>query len=217
VTSTYNEPLITAEWSAEVFRLARARGLLCSFVSNGNATPEVLDYLEGLVQCFKVDLKCFDDRRYRQLGGTLEAVLATIQGLHQRGVWVEVVTLVVPGLSDDSVELGELARFLVSVSPDIPWHVTAFHSDYKMSDRGATGAAALLRAAEIGRSAGLRFVYAGNLPGAVGRWEDTCCPSCGSVLVEREGFRVRRNRLAAGGTCPDCSARVPGIWSAPDP
>ncbi len=86
-----------------------------------------------------------------------------------------------------------------------------------MSDRGATGAAELLRAAEIGRSAGLRFVYAGNLPGTVGRWEDTSCPSCGSVLVERQGFSVQRNRLAAGGTCPDCSARVPGIWSAPVP
>ena len=214
VTSTYNEPLITAEWAAEVFRLTKARGLLSSFVSNGNGTPEVLDYLDGLVQCFKVDLKCFDNKRYRQLGGTLEAVLATIRSLHNRGVWVEVVTLVVPGFSDDAVELTELARFLVSVSPDIPWHVTAFHSDYRMADVRSTAGTSLLRAAEIGRSEGLRYVYAGNLPGAVGAWEDTFCPSCGSVLVERRGFRVLGNRLVDG-ACPDCGLEIPGIWTAP--
>lgn len=216
VTSTYNEPLVTAEWAAEIFRLARAEGLLGSFVSNGNATPEVLDYLEGLVQCFKVDLKCFDDKRYRQLGGTLQAVLSTIRSLHERGIWVEVVTLIVPGFSDDTVELAELARFLVSVSPDIPWHVTAFHADYRMSDRGATGAASLMRAAEIGREAGLRFVYAGNLPGAVGHFEDTLCYACGSVIIERRGFRVLRNRLADG-CCPDCQATIPGVWTSQRP
>jgi pyruvate formate lyase activating enzyme len=213
VTSTYNEPLITSEWSAEVFHLARAEGLLCSYVSNGNATEEVLDYLGPLVSLYKVDLKGFRDRAYRDLGGTLERVLWTIRALHQRGIWVEVVTLVVPGLNDSEEELGDIARFLVSVSPDIPWHVTAFHPDYRMEDRAATTVRALLRAAEIGAAAGLRFVYAGNLPGAVRSWENTYCPGCRGVLVERLGFRVVRNRLGAGGRCPDCRTAVPGVWA----
>jgi pyruvate formate lyase activating enzyme len=213
VTSTYNEPLITSEWAAEVFRLARAEGLLCSYVSNGNATEEVLDYIGPLVSLYKVDLKGFRDRPYRDLGGTLERVLWTIRALHERGIWVEVVTLVVPGLNDSEEELGDIARFLASVSPDVPWHVTAFHPDYRMGERAATSVRALLRAAEIGASAGLRFVYAGNLPGAVRSWENTYCPGCRGVLVERLGFRVVRNRLGADGRCPDCGMVVPGVWA----
>ena len=213
VTSTYNEPLITSEWAAAVFRLARAEGLLCSYVSNGNATEEVLDYLGPLVSLYKVDLKGFRDRPYRDLGGTLERVLWTIGSLHRRGIWVEVVTLVVPGFNDSEEELQDIARFLVSVSPDIPWHVTAFHPDYRMGDRPPTSARSLLRAAEIGAAEGLRFVYAGNLPGAVRSWENTHCPGCRGVLVERLGFRVLRNRLGADGRCPDCRQAVPGVWA----
>jgi pyruvate formate lyase activating enzyme len=213
VTSTYNEPLITSEWAAAVFRLARAEGLLCSYVSNGNATEEVLDYLGPLVSLYKVDLKGFRDRPYRDLGGTLEHVLWTIRALRERGIWVEVVTLVVPGLNDSEEELSDIARFLVSVSPDIPWHVTAFHPDYRMDDRAPTSVRSLLRAAEIGASEGLRFVYAGNLPGAVRSWENTYCPGCRGVLVERLGFRVLGNRLGVGGRCPDCGRPVPGVWA----
>jgi len=213
VTSTYNEPLITSEWAAAVFRLAKAEGLLCSYVSNGNATEEVLDYLGPLVSLYKVDLKGFRDRPYRDLGGTLERVLWTIGSLHRRGIWVEVVTLVVPGFNDSEAELQDIARFLVSVSPDIPWHVTAFHPDYRMGDRAPTSVRSLLRAAEIGAGAGLRFVYAGNLPGVVRSWENTYCPGCRGVLVERLGFRVLRNRLGAGGRCPDCRQAVPGVWA----
>jgi pyruvate formate lyase activating enzyme len=216
VTSTYNEPLITAEWAAEVFRLARAQGLLTSFVSNGNATAEVLDYLEGLIQCYKVDLKCFDARKYRRLGGTLEAVLATIASLVRRGIWVEVVTLVVPGFSDDETELKDLAQYLAAVSREIPWHVTAFHSDYRMSDLGRTEARTLLRAAEIGRREGLHFVYVGNLPGAVAGWEDTACPRCGAVLIQRRGFRILSNRLS-NGACPHCAAAIAGVWTRKAP
>jgi len=213
VTSTYNEPLITSEWSAAVFRLARAEGLLCSYVSNGNATEEALEYLRPFVSLYKVDLKGFRDRPYRDLGGTLERVLWTIRALHGMGIWVEVVTLVVPGLNDSVEELRDVARFLVSVSPDVPWHVTAFHPDYRMDDRAATSARTLLRAAEIGASEGLHFVYAGNLPGAVRSWEDTRCPGCRGLLVERMGFRVRQNRIGESGRCPDCQRIVPGVWA----
>jgi pyruvate formate lyase activating enzyme len=212
LTSTYNEPLITSEWAVAVFRLAKAQGLLCSYVSNGNGTEEVLEYLRPWVSLYKVDLKGFRDRPYRDLGGTLERVLFTIRALHEKGVWVEVVTLVVPGFNDSTEELKDVAQFLVSVSPDIPWHVTAFHPDYRMEDRPATSVGSLLRAAETGAEAGLRFVYAGNLPGAVHRWENTYCPGCRALLVERLGFRVLMNRLDATGRCPDCRQSVPGVW-----
>ena len=148
VTSTYNEPLITSEWAVEVFRHAKAEGLVCSYVSNGNGTEEVLEYIRPWVSLYKVDLKGFRDRPYRDLGGTLERVTWTIRALHEKGFWLEVVTLVVPGFNDSVEELRDIARFLVSVSPDIPWHVTAFHPDYRMEDRPPTSVRALLRAAE---------------------------------------------------------------------
>jgi pyruvate formate lyase activating enzyme len=214
VTSTYNEPLITSEWGMAVFREAKRLGLVCSYVSNGNATPEVLDYIQPYVSLYKVDLKSFRDKHYRELGGTLERVLWTIRELHARGFWVEIVTLVIPGFNDSDEELREIAEFLVSVSPDIPWHVTAFHKDYKMTDPENTSVATLLRAAEIGRAAGLRFVYAGNIPGRVGRWENTYCPGCEALLVERVGYRIMQNRLVRG-TCPDCGRSVPGFWDVP--
>jgi pyruvate formate lyase activating enzyme len=213
VTSTYNEPLITSEWAAAVFRLAKAEGLLCSFVSNGNGTEEVLEYLRPWVSLYKVDLKGFRDRAYRALGATLERVTWTIRALHERGLWVEVVTLVVPGMNDSPEELRDAARFLVSVSPDVPWHVTAFHPDYRMDDRDRTSVRTLLRAADIGFEEGLRFVYAGNLPGSVRDLENTHCPGCRALLVERSGFRVLRNRIGADGLCPDCARAIPGVWA----
>jgi pyruvate formate lyase activating enzyme len=214
ITSTYNEPLITSEWAVAVFREARKAGLVCSYVSNGNGTPEVLDYIQPFVSLYKVDLKSFRDRPYRDLGGTLERVLATIRDLKARGFWVEIVTLVVPGFNDSNEELRDIARFLVSESPEIPWHVTAFHPDYRMTDPDNTDAATLLRAAEIGKTEGLPFVYAGNLPRRVGNWENTDCPGCGALLVERVGFQVRQNRVTDG-RCPDCGRTIPGYWSRP--
>jgi pyruvate formate lyase activating enzyme len=213
LTSTYNEPLITSEWAVEVFREGKTRGLTGSYVSNGNATPEVLDYLRAWVDLYKVDLKGFDDRRYRKLGGVLQTVLDTIHILHARGFWLEVVTLLIPGWNDSDEEVRDIARFLASVSPDIPWHVTAFHPDYRMTDRDATPVRTLLRAAEIGLAEGVRYVYAGNLPGRVGAFENTYCPSCRTLLVERSGYTILRNNLTpARGFCPGCSTRIPGVW-----
>ena len=213
VTSTYNEPLITSEWSAEIFDLAREKGLLTSFVSNGNATPEVLDFLKPRLDLYKVDLKAFRDETYRKtLGGPLKPILETIEGLKSRGVWVEVVTLVVPGLNDSEEELKGIALFLASVSRDIPWHVTGFHPDYKMEDKPRTEPEGLRRAWDIGREAGLNFVYTGNRPGEVGATENTDCPACDALLVERNGYRILKNRMGADGLCPACGAKVPGIW-----
>jgi len=132
VVSTYNEPLITAEWAVDVFREAHQAGLLTGFVSNGNATAEVLRYLRPWLDLYKVDLKGFNDRRYRELGGRLGPILDSIQLIHEMGFWLEIVTLVVPGFNDTPSELGSMARFIAGISPNIPWHVTAFHQDYQM-------------------------------------------------------------------------------------
>jgi pyruvate formate lyase activating enzyme len=212
VVSSYNEPLITAEWAVAVFQQAKAAGFACAFVSNGNATPEVLDFLRPWIVAYKIDLKGFDDKRYRTLGGTLEHVTEGIRMVHQRGLWLEVVTLVVPGFNDSESELRQIAHFLVSVSRDIPWHVTAFHQDYKMTDAPNTQASQLVRAAEIGVEEGLRFVYAGNAPGRVGPWENTWCPNCHAKLINRFGYLIREYRLTPDGKCPECQTAIPGIW-----
>jgi len=214
VISTYNEPLITAEWAVEIFREAHKVGLLTGFVSNGNATPQVLHYLRPWLNLYKVDLKSFDDRHYRELGGRLGPILDSIQLIHEMGFWLEVVTLVVPGFNDSNAELISIARFLAGISTDIPWHVIAFHKDYKMTSPENTTAATLLRAAEIGRAAGLKFVYAGNRPGGVGAWENTLCPGCSATVVRRRGFLVIENRIGEGGACPKCQTRIPGVWAA---
>ena len=212
VVSSYNEPLITAEWAVDVFKPAREAGFRTAFVSNGNATPEVLAYLRPWVDAYKVDLKTMSDRNYRQLGGKLDNILQTIERLMDMGFWVEVVTLTVPGFNDSEAELREAARFLAGISPDIPWHVTAYHQDYRMQDHDDTPVTTLLRACEIGKEAGLHYVYAGNLPGRVGRWENTYCPRCNELLIERYGFIVRRNRIV-NGACPSCRTPIRGIWT----
>jgi pyruvate formate lyase activating enzyme len=214
VVSTYNEPLITSEWAVAIFKEARAAGLMTAYVSNGNGTARVLDYLRPWVDLYKVDLKSFDDRHYRQLGGRIEPILFTIRALHGMGVWLEIVTLLIPGFNDGQDEIERLTAYIAGVSPDIPWHVTAFHKDYRMSDPDNTTPEMLMRAAETGRGNGLRYVYAGNLPGRVGDLEHTRCHNCRSLLVERYGYFIQRYRLTTEGSCPDCGTRIPGRWSA---
>ena len=212
VVSTYNEPLITAEWAAAVFREAQAAGLATGIVSSGNATVEALAYLRPCLDLFKVDLKTFDDGRYHQLGGRLKPILDSIAAIHSMGFWLEVVTLVVPGFNDSPQELQALAHFLAGVSPDIPWHVTAFHPNYRMTATRDTDSQALSRAAAIGRDAGLRYVYSGNSGGHTPDLENTRCASCGELLIERRGFRVIRNSVTSKGACPKCGGAIPGFW-----
>jgi pyruvate formate lyase activating enzyme len=212
MTSTYNEPLITSEWAVEIFKLAQKFGIKCSFVSNGNGTPEVLEFIKPYVQLYKIDLKGFRQKSYQQLGGKLDNVLDTIRILKHMNIWVEIVTLIVPGFNDSDQELRDIAQFLVSVSPDIPWHVTAFHQDYNMMETENTKAESLIHAAEIGYNEGLHFVYAGNSSGHVGRLENTYCPTCDELLIERFGFLVKKNTLKAG-SCPKCNATIPGVWN----
>lgn len=212
IVSSYNEPLITSEWAVAIFKEARAAGLMCAYVSNGNNTPEVMDYIRPYIDAYKVDLKSMNDKNYRTLGGVLQNTLDGIRRAHDMGLWVEVVTLVIPGFNDSNEELWEAARFLRGVSADIPWHVTAFHKDYKMTEPENTSAQTLVRAAEIGREAGLNFVYAGNLPGRVDEYETTFCPGCQKALVRRGGYVVSEYLITGQGTCPSCGTMVPGVW-----
>src|SRR6185312_5496612 len=195
VASSYNEPLITSEWAVDVFKEAKARGLLCAYISNGNGTPQVLDFIRPYVSAYKVDLKTFDPKHYRELGGVMENVTATIRMLKERGFWVEIVTLVVPGFSDNPDDLKRMAEFLGKVDPLMPWHMTAFHPDYKMTDGyRRTEVDDLMRVAEFGRAAGLQYLYPGNLPGQVGDWENTRCHHCRATVIKRYGFLVMENR-----------------------
>jgi pyruvate formate lyase activating enzyme len=212
VVSSYNEPLITAEWGRHIFGLAKDAGLMTGMVSNGNATPQVLDYLRPVTDAYKVDLKSFDETSYRRLGGMLDSVLNSIRGAHDRGFWVEVVTLLIPGFNTDDTEIRQMAEFLASVSPQIPWHLTAFHQDYKMTDPQNTQPEQLLRAREIGREVGLQYVYCGNLAGRLADSESTHCHNCGETLIPRRGYHVGKIALTASGACPACGTAIPGRW-----
>jgi pyruvate formate lyase activating enzyme len=215
LVSTYNEPLITSEWAVAVFKEAKAAGLITGFVSNGNATPQVLEYLRPWLDLYKVDLKSFDDRHYHELGGRIAPILDSIRRIHESGLWLEIVTLLIPGFNDDPDEVRRLTEFLAGISPDIPWHITAFHGDYKMQNDVArdTNSEDLLRAVEIGRQSGLRYIYAGNLPGRVSEWEDTRCPNCNETLIERHGYLIEDYNLTPDGNCPHCATEIPGRWS----
>jgi pyruvate formate lyase activating enzyme len=216
MVSTYNEPLITADWAVEIFKLAKEKGIRCGFVSNGNATPQVLEFIRPYVDLYKVDLKTFNDRTYRKLGCPLDNVLETIRRLPEMGFWVEIVTLVVPGFNDSDEELTQIAEFIASVSRDIPWHVTAFRPDYKMIDAGRTPAETLIRAYDAGKEAGLHFVYPGNCHSGIGKRENTYCHSCDKLLIRRRGFVVEENRMH-GANCPFCETVIPGVWEDSPP
>jgi pyruvate formate lyase activating enzyme len=182
------------------------------YISNGNATREVLEYIRPYTDGYKIDLKTMRDKSYRKLGAELENVLDGVQMVHQMGFWLEVVTLVVPGFNSSEDELRDAARFIKSISPNIPWHVTAFHKDYRMMEPDNTEAKALVRAAEIGYEEGLHYVYAGNQAGRVGPYEHTFCPNCHETLVKRFAYVVLDYHITSEGTCPKCKTVIPGLW-----
>ncbi|MCX7750285.1 MAG: AmmeMemoRadiSam system radical SAM enzyme [Candidatus Bipolaricaulota bacterium] len=210
IAYTYTEPTVFFETCLEIGKLARARGIRNVFVTNGYMTAEALGEAQGWLDGANVDLKAFSDDFYRRYcGGSLQPVLDTIGRMVEAGIWVEVTTLVIPGRNDSEEELRWIAQFLAGLSPDLPWHVSRFVPAYKVQDRPPTPVATLRRAREIGREAGLRYVYLGNVPG---EGEDTACPSCGRVVLRRYGFRVLENALVDG-RCPGCGEAIAGVWS----
>jgi pyruvate formate lyase activating enzyme len=212
VASSYNEPLITTEWAVDIFRLSKKAGMKNVYISNGFGTPEVLDYLNPFLQGYKVDLKTMQPDQYRQLGGGLNPVLDSISYASKLGMWVEIVTLLVPGFNDSEEELTDMADFIYSVSPEIPWHISAFRPEYKMIDRHRTTISQVLDAIEIGYKTGLQYVYGGNLPGSLGKYENTYCHNCQTLLIKRWGYTVQQFRITSEGRCPECRTKIPGFW-----
>jgi pyruvate formate lyase activating enzyme len=212
VASSYNEPLITSEWAKTIFSQSNQAGLKNVYVSNGFATREALDYLKPVLQGFKVDLKTMQPDHYRQLGGGLEPVLDSIAYAWELGLWVEIVTLLVPGFNDSKEELNDMASFIHSISPGIPWHVTAFRPEYKMRDKPRTAIRQIMEAVEIGYQTGLQYVYGGNMPGSLGKYEHTSCHNCQTILIKRWGFSIQQYRITPHGKCPECGENIPGYW-----
>ena len=210
ISYTYTEPTIFFEYAYETAVMASAEGLKNVFVTNGYMTPEALDAIHPHLHAANVDLKAFNDRTYRRtIGGTLKPVLESIKTMKAQGVWLEVTTLVVPTVNDSEGELRDIAQFIESVGPEIPWHISAFHPDHNLRDLPPTPVRTLVRAMEIGKECGLRYVYTGNVPGHEG--EHTLCYSCGASLIKRFGFQVLENRMKGGG-CPKCGVQVDGFF-----
>ncbi|MBC8207929.1 MAG: AmmeMemoRadiSam system radical SAM enzyme [Desulfobulbaceae bacterium] len=210
VCYTYVEPTVFYEFAYDCACLAREQGLKNIFVSNGYMMPEVTRKLAGVLDGINIDIKAFTDEFYKKIcKARLQPVLDNVRLFYELGVWVEVTTLLIPDLNDSEAELRQLARYVKSISPTIPWHVTAFYPTYLMQDRSSTSVSSLRRAREIGLEEGLQFVYEGNIPGAGG--ENTNCPRCGVELISRFGFQVRVNRLRDG-CCGSCGERIAGVW-----
>lgn len=211
IAYTYNEPTVFFEYTYDTAKLARARGLKNVYVSNGFMSPEMLETIGPYLDGINIDLKGFTDELYREYtGARLEPVKRNIAAIaRDTDIWIEVTTLVIPGLNDSDAELRAMAEWLASVDPDIPWHVSAFHPDYQMRDRPRTPTQTLLRAYEIGQAAGLRYIYVGNVPDP--QHESTGCPACHTLLVQRYGFSARTHWQTPG-VCPQCGAVIPGVW-----
>jgi len=209
ISYTYTEPTIFFEFAYDTAKLARAAGLANVFVTNGYMTPEALRVIQPYLDAANVDLKAFRDETYKKVcGARLEPVLDSIRLMHELRIWVEVTTLVVPGMNDGDEELSAIARFIASVSPDIPWHISRFHPDYQYTQTPATPVETLRKAAALAKEAGLRFVYIGNVWGEA---ETTRCPRCGKVLIRRSGFSVEENQVKAG-KCYSCGGSIAGVF-----
>lgn len=209
IAYTYTEPTIFFEYAYDIARLAQPAGLANVYITNGYMTDRMMETFAPWLDAVNIDLKAFRDRTYRKfVGATLEPVLRSLKTVKRLGIWLEVTTLVIPGLNDDPAEIRDAVSFIADeLGPDTPWHISRFFPAYKMTDVPPTPLAKLEEARDIGRAAGLQYVYLGN----VARGEDTFCPGCGAPLIQRSGYRIRQNRLTPNGRCPDCDAAIPGV------
>ena len=221
IAYTYTEPTIFFEYSYDIGRLAHAVGIASVYVTNGYMTREMLELFQGVtnghepwLDAANMDLKAFRDETYKRVcGARLQPVLDSLKNMKELGVWVEVTTLVVPDMNDSDVELNDIAQFIANeLGVETPWHVSRFHPDYKMYDRGPTPSTTLRRAYELGREAGLRYVYVGNMPSNMprARLEDTRCPECGRSVIARQGFQVTQRHIRDG-KCTHCGTVIDGV------
>ncbi len=210
IAYTYTEPTVFFEFAYETAKLAHAAGIRNVFVTNGYMTPEALEMIHPCLDAANVDLKAYSETYYADLcGARLEPVKETLRLMKSLGVFVEVTTLIVPGLNDSQNELEQMAQFLVNdLGPETPWHISRFHPTYRLTDRPPTPMATLLTAREIGLKAGLRYVYTGNVPGHDS--ENTFCYQCGKMVIERQGFQLRNVALESG-CCRYCQTPVDGV------
>jgi len=209
IAYTYTEPTIYFEYAQDIARLASAEGLKNIFVTNGYMTEEALRTLHPHLHGANVDLKAFQDEFYKKrCGGRLEGVLQSLRVMKALGVWVEITTLLIPGLNDSEEELRSLVAFIADLGREIPWHISRFHPMYKMLDRSPTSVQTLAKARKIGLEGGLRYVYTGNAPGDEG--EDTYCHHCGKLLIDRLGFQVRKYQIVKN-RCYHCGTAVDGV------
>jgi len=209
ISYTYTEPTIFFEYALETAKLAKEKGLYNVFVTNGYMTKEALLLIKPYLNAANVDLKFFKEASYKKIcAASLEPVLDSIRLMKEMGIWVEATTLVVTGENDSEEELSAIAGFIASVDKDMPWHISRFHPDYKFSDYTATSEAVLKKAQNLGAAAGLKFVYLGNVEGL---GNNTYCPACKKLLVEREFFSIIEDNIKQG-KCSFCNAAVPGIF-----
>jgi pyruvate formate lyase activating enzyme len=209
ISYTYTEPTIFFEYAYDTAHLARNVGLANVFVTNGYMTDEALRTIHPFLDAANVDLKAFRDETYKKIfGARLQPVLDSIRLMRELGIWVEVTTLVVPDLNDGDQELGDIARFIASVSREIPWHISRYHPDYEYDEAPATPLGTLRKAGHLGKEAGLKYVYIGNV---LGESENTECPQCGKPILRRSGFSVEENKVKEG-KCPFCGAPVAGVF-----
>jgi len=211
IAYTYNEPTVFFEYTYDAAKLAHEHGIKNVYVSNGFMSPAALEKIGPYLDGINVDLKGFTNELYETYTGTrIAPVKRNIKTIAQEtDIWIEVTTLVIPGLNDSDEELRAMAEWLASVNPDMPWHVSAFHPDHQMLDRPRTPPSTLLRARDIGKAAGLKYIYTGNVPNP--ECESTLCPTCGELLIQRYGFYAKTHWTTPG-ICHKCSGRIPGVW-----
>lgn len=211
ISYTYTEPTVYFELAVDTARLAVSKGLKNVFVSNGYMSSQCLEYMSPDLHAANVDLKSFNNQFYKeQCGAKLEPVLKTLETMKSMGVWLEVTTLLIPGLNDSVQELKALSGFLADLDSNIPWHISRFHPTYRLTELPPTPPDRIHRAKDIGYESGLHYVYTGNIPGDAG--EKTFCHQCGVLLIDRFGFAVEQN-IIKNDCCPECGSAIPGVWS----
>lgn len=210
IAYTYNEPTIWAEYAFDTMKLAKKEGVKNVWVSNGFMSKKTLNLIVPYLNAINIDLKSFSEDFYQKIcKGRLEPVKENIQKIWKMGIWEEVTTLIIPGLNDSEKELNQIAKFLSDISKDLPWHISAFYPCYKMLTQAPTSQEALISACEIGKKAGLQYVYTGNIPNS--NYESTYCPKCNSLIIERWGMEVLENNLE-NGKCSKCNTKIQGKW-----